>query len=88
MSKLHKEIKQRGEGKIQAITQTEVQFNDPEMRSLLALVPLAYDKMAQLPFDQYGETHKQIKESVHRVEAILEQLKFVQEAGDGLRHLK
>ena len=68
--------------------QTNVKFNDPEIKSLLTLVPLAYDKMAQLPYEQYSMTHQSIKQSVHRIEAILEQIKFVQETGDGLRPQK
>lgn len=88
VKKLQKEIVERGEGRAQAIVQTKVQFNDPELKSLLSVVPLAYDKMAQLPYEQYATTHQSIKQSVHKIEALLEQIKFVSETGDGMRQKK
>ena len=44
------------------------------------MVPLAYDKLSQLPYDTYGETHGKIKQSIHKIQTIMEQIRFVQEA--------
>ena len=60
----------------------DVAFTDPEIKPLLNLVPLAYEKMAKMPYVyqqvQEGQlTRSQIKKSVNRVEELLEQISAI-----------
>ena len=81
---LERQIKTRDNDKQARISfkTGDCSFVDPEIKSLLGLVPLAYEKMATLPY-VYNEgeagkpTRSQIKKGVNKVEELLEKISAI-----------
>lgn len=60
----------------------DLKFQDPQVKSLLGLVPLAYEKMAKMPYvyqseDSSKPTRMQIKKQINKVEKLMEKLSAV-----------
>ena len=76
---LEKQIRQRETEKLQRITYqaSDTQFLDPEIEPLMSLVPLAYERMAKMGFNQ-SQQRRELKRTVNNVEELLEKISAIQ----------